>query len=101
MNDRYVEQLRKLVLNFLAAYNVCVYLYGSRAVGSARSTSDVDVAVLPIGKTPDDLFARLREAIEESSIPYNVDITDLTQVNAEFRKQILTKAILWKDCNKE
>ncbi len=100
-DNKYIEQLRKLVIDFLAAYNVRVYLYGSYAKGTAHKTSDVDIAILPKGKIPKDLFSRLREAIEESTIPYNVDVTDLTQVSDEFRRQILKDAILWKDYNKE
>lgn len=101
MGNQYVEQLRELVLNFCADYNVCVYLYGSRAKGTAHKTSDVDIAILPIEKVPKDFFARLRETAEESTIPYTVDITDLREVTADFRQQILKKAILWKDCNKK
>jgi len=101
MNNKYIQQLRKLIIDFLAGYNVRVYLYGSHAKGTTHKTSDVDIAILPKGKIPKDLFSRLREAIEESTIPYNVDVTDLTQVSDEFRRQILKDAILWKDYNKE
>ena len=101
MNSKSVDQLRKLILDFLAEYNVCVYLYGSRAKGTAHKTSDIDIAILPVGEIPKNLLGRLREMIEESTIPYNVDVTDLTYVSEQFRKQILEKAILWKDCNKE
>jgi predicted nucleotidyltransferase len=101
MNNKSLKQLRTLVLKFLAAYNVCVYLYGSRAKGIVHRTSDIDIAILPKEKIPEDLIANLREAIEESTIPYHVDITDLTRVSNKFRQQILKEAILWKDCNKE
>lgn len=93
----YLLFLRKLVLDYVSAYPVKVYLYGSRAKGTARKTSDVDIALLSSTKLPTGFIAGLKELIEESSIPYQVDIVDLNQVDDNFRSKVLTEAKLWND----
>jgi predicted nucleotidyltransferase len=52
---------------------VNVYLFGSRASGRPRATRDVDVAIDATAPLPPGVLATLREALEESTIPYRVD----------------------------
>ncbi|SRR3989339_1310553 len=97
MNNRYLKQLRALLLHALAdQQDVHVYLFGSRATGSARLHSDVDIGLLSHRRIPLALLVQLRELAEESSIPYKVDIVDLQTVNDSFRKQALKGAEQWK-----
>jgi predicted nucleotidyltransferase len=82
-------------LNYIANRPVQVFLYGSRARNTARKTSDVDIALLAANKLPDGFIAHLRELIEESTIPYQVDIIDLNEVDNDFRQKILQEAKPW------
>jgi len=61
-------------------------VFGSRATGTAKKYSDVDVAV--IGGAPLDLgiIARINEDLEESSIPVNVDVVDFSRVSDAFKQ---------------
>lgn len=93
----YLLLLRKLILNYVRSYPIKVYLYGSRAKGTAHKTSDVDIALLSDAKLPVGFIAKLKELIEESSIPYHVDVVDLNQVGDNFRNQVLKEAKLWND----
>lgn len=95
--EYYLLSLRKLVLNYVAKYPIKVYLYGSRAKDKAHKTSDVDIALLSDIKLPVGFVSGLKELIEESTIPYQVDIVDLSQVDNEFRNKVLAEAILWSD----
>lgn len=74
-----------------------VYLFGSRARGSSRAASDIDVGILDDAPLADGLLSDIRETLFESTIPYRVDVVDLGQVDAEFRRRVLTEGILWKD----
>lgn len=59
-------------------------LFGSRAKGSYRFGSDVDLAIMNKGVEPRRL-ARLKSDFEESSLPYNIDLVDFTRLdNREF-----------------
>ena len=41
-------------------------------------------------------FVLLRETVENSNIPYKVDVVDLSQTSREFREKALTEGIVWK-----
>ncbi|MBK8554778.1 MAG: nucleotidyltransferase domain-containing protein [Lewinellaceae bacterium] len=52
-----------------------VFIFGSRAKGNFRTGSDIDLAIMhpPVGN---NTLLRLRNAFEDSSLPYNVDIVN-------------------------
>jgi uncharacterized protein len=96
MADRYVEQVRELVLRMLAPYDASVWLFGSRARGDATRASDVDVAVEAHEPLPPALLSDLQEALEESSIPYFVDVVDLGGTDEAFRARVKREGVAWR-----
>ena len=70
-----------------------MFLFGSRASGKATGISDIDVAVLPLEALPDGVLSLIREALEESTIPYPVDVVDLSTVDEEFREKVLAEGV--------
>ncbi len=99
--DAYLDRVKDVVLDAVGGYPVTVYLFGSRARGDIRRTSDVDVAVEPHGPLPASLLANLRDALDESTIPYRVDIVDLSAADRAFRERVRKEGIVWKDCANE
>lgn len=91
----YLQALRALVLDELRDVRVRVYLFGSWARGTPKRTSDVDIAVEPLEALLPGTLARLRERLEESTIPYRVEIVDLSHADAGFRERIKMEGILW------
>ncbi len=98
--DAYLERVKAIVLDALAGYPVSIFLFGSCATGSARRTSDVDVAVDPHEPLPPHVLAALREALEESTIPYRVDIVDLSEASGDMRRSVREEGKVWKSCDK-
>lgn len=43
------------------------------------------------------MLARLREALEESTIPYRVDVIDLADTDPAFRERVRREDIVWSD----
>lgn len=91
----HLARLRHLVREFLRPWRVSVYLFGSYARGEQWPSSDVDIAIEPHEPLPADTISRLRERVEESDIPYRVDIVDLSETDALFRARVLSEGILW------
>lgn len=91
----YADEVRSIVERELRGHRVDVYLFGSWARGAPRRTSDIDVAVLPRGELPPMALSRLREALEESSVPYPVDVVDLRDASDEFRARVLREGVRW------
>jgi len=67
-----------------------IWLFGSRARGSYKRTSDIDIA---IECEDDDTF--LTHEIEDSiRTLLNIDVVDMRKANPRLRKEILTEGIL-------
>ncbi len=90
-----LAEVRRIVLAGLSGYAVDVYLFGSRARGTARRGSDVDVAILPTAPLPPGLLARVRESLEESHVPYVVEVVDLSEASDALRRRVLEEGIRW------
>lgn len=67
--------------------NTTAWVYGSRAKWTSRPQSDLDLVVFT---TPDQerQVSELREAFEESNLPFRVDLFVWDTVPEQFRKQI-------------
>ncbi len=91
----YLARIRDIVMEGLGGRRAKVYLFGSRARGDARRWSDVDVAVLPLEPLPPRMLGDIREALEESHVPYTVDVVDLSSADAAFREAVEREGVLW------
>ena len=68
--------------------NCEVRAFGSRVSGPAKSYSDLDLAVVAPTKLNPDTLRHLKEAFEESDLPFRVDVLDWHETSAEFQKVI-------------
>lgn len=61
-----------------------VWVFGTRATGSPRRASDLDIAVDAGRPLTTAESASLNEAFAESDLPYTVDVIDWRTVDPEF-----------------
>ena len=94
--NKYLALLKNIVLTCLNEANVSVYLFGSWARKEEKKTSDIDLAVEWNGKVDKSKMSQLREKIEESRVPYFVDVVDMTEASPILVKRIRQEGILWK-----
>lgn len=80
---------RKILLDLLNDYlpGVTVWVYGSRIRGTARPQSDLDLAVFAAAEQKRSVAA-LKEALEESQLPFRVDLFVWDEIPAQFRDNI-------------
>jgi predicted nucleotidyltransferase len=73
-----------------------IILFGSRAWGKAKEESDIDIAIDNHGKPihPREIV-RMKNTMENLTVPLNVDIVDLNSIEQSFKELILTKGIVW------
>jgi predicted nucleotidyltransferase len=62
-----------------------IFLFGSRAKGDARETSDFDIAVDAGSKISLGVIARIKDEIDELRTLKSIDIIDLNRVNPKFK----------------
>jgi len=98
-SNKYIEQIKRIVLKEVENQPIRVIFFGSRAVGEYTVGSDVDIALDGKEAIDHTLIIRLKEKLEESTIPYKVDIIDLSLVTDTFRKQVLKTGTVWKNFN--
>jgi len=96
MNE-YLEKIKVLVLAALEGEEVAIALFGSMSGGQHRSSSDVDVGIVPRGEWNRSKLTLLREQLEELNVPYAVDLVDFSEVSDEFQRQALRNVVWWKN----
>jgi predicted nucleotidyltransferase len=85
-----------MVLGALGEHDAAVWLFGSCARGEARQHSDIDIAILPRDNLPSGFFAELAADLEESPIPYDVDLVDLRCADAALVDEVRREGVKWR-----
>lgn len=92
----HLERLKNIINDFIKDEDVKIFLFGSRGRGDNAPASDVDIGIMHGPGFDKGKISLLREYIEESNIPYKVEIVDLAETSEKFRDSVLKEAILWK-----
>ncbi len=70
-----------------------VYVFGSRATGRTRYLSDLDLLLDRQEPLDRKIMLELIEAFDESDLPIEVDVVDLSTVTDTFRARVLRERI--------
>ena len=89
------EKHRAMVEKLLARHlpGVEAWAYGSRAKGTAKPWSDLDLVVFA-GPEQKNAVVELREAFEESDLPFRVDLFVWDEIPETFRENIRKEHIV-------
>jgi len=89
IEEKDLKIAKKLLKMELEGTNSKVYVFGSRADGTAQKFSDLDLAIDFNGqKMPDEIKYELENFFEASYISMRVDIVDLNAISENFKKII-------------
>ncbi len=86
MEERYLQLLKEIVFRHVDRKVVKVFIFGSRATGDARIFSDVDLGLESDDEISSTLLVELKGALEESNLPYHVDVVDFSKTADKFKK---------------
>ncbi len=89
INPHHLSTVSRILAEHLPGCEVRAF--GSRATWTAKDYSDLDLAIVCTGAIDPDTLARLREAFEESDLPFRVDVIDWNVTSESFRKVIERK----------
>jgi uncharacterized protein len=95
-NEKYISMIKEIIFSVIDKNEYKVFMFGSRATQKFKNYSDVDVGILgkkPLGK----LYYKIINLIEESVIPYKVDIVDFALVDEQFKNIALQEIEIWND----
>ncbi|HCC84016.1 TPA: hypothetical protein DEP96_04170 [Candidatus Uhrbacteria bacterium] len=79
-----------IIKDIFAKYlpNTKVALYGSRARGTKKPYSDIDLCIMSDVPIADRTLSQLKDAMSESDLPVRVDITDWATTSPSFQQII-------------
>ena len=83
---------RQILLALLNQYlpGILVWAFGSRVKGNFRADSDLDLVVFS-KVSQSSAVSAFREALDESALPFSVDVLIWDDVEQAFRERILEK----------
>jgi predicted nucleotidyltransferase len=81
--EQHLETIKRILAKY--AGDCEVRAFGSRISGTAREYSDLDVAIIGKNKIKRRVKMLLREAFEESDLPFRVDVIDYIAISDAFR----------------
>ena len=72
---------------------VKVWVFGSRANWTTKDSSDLDLALESESRLNHKLLGALKEAFEDSTLPYTVDVVDLNAVGHAFKQIVESQRV--------
>ena len=72
---------------------VKVWVFGSRANWTTKDSSDLDLALESESRLNNKLLGTLKDAFEDSTLPYTVDIVDLNRIGDSFRQIVESQRV--------
>ncbi len=85
------KEIKNIIFQFLDPKEYQLFIFGSRATGKAQKYSDYDVGIRGKKSLSSKTKILIEEALEESDLPYKVDLVDFSLVSPNFKKVSLLK----------
>lgn len=90
-NNRMLDRKSKKVIQdsirrYLPDPSYSAFLFGSRVNGGNRPWSDVDVGIFGPHPIPGSVLEKIRGDLDDSSLPYRVDLVDFKKTSQNFKK---------------
>ena len=86
MSEQQLALIHKILATWLPAHEV--RLFGSRARGTSKPYSDLDLVIMGDTPTPLTTMGQLHEAFANSDLPWRVDLVDWADTSPNFRAHI-------------
>lgn len=92
------NEQHKILLDLLRQYipDVAVWAYGSRVKHAARRNSDLDLVAFPSAKQR-PAVSELKDALDESNLPFLVDLHVWDEIPERFREIIRKEYVVLQE----
>ncbi len=84
LTERDMQTIRDILKKYPEV--ITVWLFGSRAKGTFKKGSDIDLAIMNEGVN-NEMISRIKSDFEASSLPYRVDITNYSELGHKKLKE--------------
>lgn len=87
------NQIKEIIRKHLPGGDFKIFLFGSYASRTNQTSSDLDVGIWGKKKIAGHLLIQIEEELDNSRIPYKIDVVDFSQVPKSFREIALKKIV--------
>jgi uncharacterized protein len=91
--DAIILNVIRVIRRFLPSSEWKILLYGSRAKGSARPGSDIDIGILGPSEVPWRTMVKIYQEMEEIRTLRSIDVVDLLAAGETFRSAVLATSL--------
>ena len=91
IKEKYLKKIRTIIEEFVGP-NAEVLIFGSSL--ESDHFNDIDIGVVD-PKMELSVLGQIKEAFEESDIPYKIDVVDFNKVDEDFKKVVFNNKIKW------
>jgi len=93
LDKKTLTSIKKILFSKLDQTKDKVFIFGSWAIGNNRKFSDIDIGIESKNPKIDNLISHLKEDLEESDIPYMIDLVNFKDTTKQF-KQVAKQKII-------
>jgi len=91
VKDKYLKQVSTIIKPFSREKQTRFFLFGSSLVQDRFG--DLDIGV--IGEVGEEIVGTIKEQLENSNLPYFVDVINFNKVSEDFKNNVFNHKILW------
>lgn len=85
LEDRHINFIINILQKNIPEESANFFVFGSRAKGTNKEYSDIDIAVkIPNKKLSADVLGKILLEFSDSTLPYEVDVIDLNSIDEKF-----------------
>jgi len=95
ISPKFKHEIIQIILKHISGDDLEIFLFGSFAQNKSRLSSDVDLCLKAKNKIDYALLLKIKSELEESNIPFKIDLIDFHAVDDEFKKIALQEVEKW------
>ena len=92
MNKKELDLIKDIINNYIDNSKNKAFIFGSQATGKISRSSDIDIAIEGPKLDP-QIYFEIKNALEESDIPYTTDLVEFRNLTNSFQKIAKKKII--------
>ena len=97
LNEKDIDLIKKCIMSSLSKHpiqSLDVWLFGSRAQGTHRQYSDIDLLISVMPPLSASEKANIEALFEESGLPYKVDVVTIEDLAPDYQSGVEKERIL-------
>lgn len=83
------REIIEIIKKWIKLPHYKVFVFGSRAAGSADERSDIDIGIGALEEIPGNIMVEIRAELSDLPILQKIDVVDFSSVSDNFKKVAL------------